>query len=103
MKMKVWVLLLVTICVGGFGAWGAGTLLRKASEGHGFQCEWGENVSITGSLKSAATCTNKAVYYYTCAKCNAMDETRTFEYGEALGHNYENGVCTRCGGEEVTE
>ena len=42
-------------------------------------------------LKSAATCTEKAVYYKSCSLCGEKD-TATFEYGEALGHAYGNGV-----------
>ena len=42
-------------------------------------------------LKSAATCTEKAVYYKSCSLCGEKD-TATFEYGEALGHAYGDGV-----------
>ena len=43
-------------------------------------------------LKSAATCTAKAVYYTSCADCglsskDTKDEA-TFEYGNALGHSF---------------
>ena len=37
-------------------------------------------------LKQAATCTEKALYYYSC-ECGEVG-TDTFEYGEALGHSY---------------
>ena len=63
-------------------------------------------------LKSAATCTAKAVYFESCTVCKKAHEEVTFEDGEALGHAYEaveevaakceaNGtkahyVCTRC-------
>ena len=50
-------------------------------------------------LKSAATCTEKAVYYKSCSLCGEKD-TATFEYGEALGHAYgddDDGKCTICG------
>ncbi len=46
-------------------------------------------------LVSEATCTQPAVYYYSC-ECGVAG-TDTFMYGEALGHKYENGVCTVCG------
>lgn len=62
-------------------------------------------------LKSAANCTNPAVYYFSCA-CGKVGE-QTFEYGTALGHNFVAGnvttqptctiqgrrtyTCTRCG------
>ena len=43
-------------------------------------------------LKSAATCTAKAVYYTSCAECGLSSKgtagEATFEYGDALGHKY---------------
>ena len=43
-------------------------------------------------LKSAATCTAKAVYYTSCTECGLSSEgtadEATFEYGNALGHKY---------------
>ena len=43
-------------------------------------------------LKSAATCTAKAVYYTSCADCGQSSkgtaDEETFEYGNALGHKY---------------
>ena len=51
-------------------------------------------------LKSAATCTAKAVYYKSCAICGEKG-TETFEYGNPLGHDYgawtsnDNGTHTR--------
>ena len=38
-------------------------------------------------LKSAATCTEKAVYYKSCTVCGEKG-TETFEYGNALEHDY---------------
>ena len=38
-------------------------------------------------LKTAATCTAKAVYYKSCAVCGAVG-TETFEYGEMLLHSF---------------
>ena len=60
-------------------------------------------------LKSAATCTKKAVYYYSC-KCGRKNK-KTFTSGKALGHSYELSLkpatagsdgsivnkCSRCG------
>ena len=42
-------------------------------------------------LKSAATCTASAVYYYSCNAC-AIKGSTTFSYGNALGHNYKSVV-----------
>ena len=43
-------------------------------------------------LKSAATCTAKAVYYTSCTECGQSSKgtknEATFEYGNALGHKY---------------
>ena len=43
-------------------------------------------------LKSAATCTAKAVYYTSCTECGLSSkgtaDEATFEYGNALGHKY---------------
>lgn len=47
-----------------------------------------QEVANESTLKSAATCTAKAVYYKTCA-CGAKSETETFEYGEPLAHTFE--------------
>ena len=41
-------------------------------------------------LSSAATCTQKAKYFYSC-KCGEKG-TETFEYGDALGHKFTNYV-----------
>ena len=45
-----------------------------------------EKVVESRYLKTAATCETKAVYFYSC-ECGEKG-TETFEYGEALGHNY---------------
>ena len=46
-------------------------------------------------LKSAATCTAKAVYYYSC-ECGEKG-TQTFEYGDKLPHEYNDSyICTNC-------
>ena len=44
-------------------------------------------------LKSEATCTAPAYYYYKCANCTAMG-TNTYSYGDATGHTYDNGTIT---------
>ncbi|MDE6586527.1 MAG: hypothetical protein K2K80_07600, partial [Clostridia bacterium] len=43
-------------------------------------------------LKSAATCTDKAVYYKSC-DCGEKG-TATFEYGQANGHSFNKEVST---------
>ena len=44
---------------------------------------------------TAATCTAAGEEQRTCNECGEIETRET----EALGHNYENGVCTRCGKE----
>ena len=44
-------------------------------------------------LKSAATCTSKAVYYKNCATCDKAG-TATFEYGSTEPHSYTKKVTT---------
>ena len=44
-------------------------------------------------LKSAATCTKAAVYYYSC-ECGKKDTSKTFTSGSALGHKWDKGTVT---------
>lgn len=48
---------------------------------------WTTDKQEEANLKSAATCTAKAVYYKTCSLCGAKG-TETFEVGTALGHEF---------------
>lgn len=43
-------------------------------------------------LKSPATCLEPAIYYQSCSKCGykSEDESRTFIFGDALGHNFKD-------------
>ena len=43
----------------------------------------------------AATCWTGPQYNYTCSACGAESEN-SFVSGDPLGHNFYNGVCTRC-------
>ena len=45
-------------------------------------------------LKSAATCTKPAVYYYSCKMCHEMGK-KTFKTGKALGHDFVAGNITK--------
>ena len=51
-----------------------------------------EQIKSPEYLKSAATCTAKAVYYTSCTECGRSSKgtknEATFEYGNALGHKY---------------
>ena len=50
------------------------------------------HIKASEYLKSAATCTAKAVYYTSCTECGLSSEgtadEATFEYGNALGHSF---------------
>ena len=39
-------------------------------------------------LKSGATCTEAAVYYYDCSRCDMHSADKTFTDGDPLGHSY---------------
>ena len=54
--------------------------------------EWNE-----GQITKMATCTEKGEKTYTCTVCG---ETKVEDI-PALGHNYVDGVCTRCGEKEA--
>ena len=49
------------------------------------------------SAVTAPTCTEKGYTTYTCS-CGS---SYVADYKDALGHNYENGKCTRCGAIEI--
>ena len=49
--------------------------------------------SYSSTIKKAATCTASGTKTYTCSKCgDSYSETIL-----ALGHNYVDGICSRCG------
>ena len=39
-------------------------------------------------LKTGATCTASAVYYYDCSRCDTHSTADTYSYGDPLGHNF---------------
>lgn len=47
-----------------------------------------EKIQDTAHLKSAATCLERAVYYYDCTYCDKISETDTYEFGDELGHDF---------------
>ncbi len=50
--------------------------------------DWGEWIT-----RKEATCTETGTRYHQCNRCHESEK----ETIPALGHHYENGVCTRCG------
>ena len=72
-----------------FGKW----TRNDGTETHTRVCSFNnEHTETENCHGGTATCTEQAV----CEKCNE-------KYGEALGHNYQGGVCTRCGTERASE
>ena len=64
---------------------------EETAIGHNFKKEIVDNAH----LKSPATCEAKAVYYYNCSRCDVISTEDTFEYGNALGHDYVGAITTR--------
>ena len=72
-----------------FGEW----IKNEGADMHTRVCSFNSEHTETENCQGGtATCTEQAV----CEKCNA-------KYGKALGHDYQNGVCTRCGEELASE
>lgn len=65
-----------------------------AALGHSF------TTKASAEEAEAATCTAPAKYYVQCDRCDAVDKTKTVASGNALGHDYKDGVCTRCGAKQ---
>ena len=56
----------------------------KSALGHDFT----EKLVDDAHLKSGATCTEAAVYYYDCSRCDMHSADKTFTDGDPLGHSY---------------
>ncbi|MBQ8298477.1 MAG: InlB B-repeat-containing protein [Clostridia bacterium] len=64
-------------------------LLKEEKLGHSYTSQ----TTTSTYLKSEATCTTKAVYYYKCVRCTEKG-TNTYEYGEPLNHSYTSQTAT---------
>lgn len=99
MKVKRWTALVVSLCMSiGFAgcggeSGGAGNNGQSGDHTHEFTVK----NTTDNYLKSAADCKSAAQYYYACS-CGAKG-TETYAHGEALGHDYKNGVCGACNDE----
>ena len=72
-----------------FGEW----IKNEGADTHTRVCSFNnEHTETENCIGGTATCIEQA----TCEKCNA-------KYGKALGHDYQGGVCTRCGTERASE
>lgn len=56
----------------------------KSALGHDFT----EKLVDDAHLKTGATCTEAAVYYYDCSRCDMHSADKTFTDGDPLGHSY---------------
>ena len=56
----------------------------KSALGHDFT----EKLVDDAHLKSGATCTESAVYYYDCSRCDTHSTADTYSYGDPLGHDF---------------
>ena len=56
----------------------------KSALGHDFT----EKLVDDAHLKTGATCTASAVYYYDCSRCNEHSTADTYSYGDPLGHDF---------------
>ena len=65
------------------------TTYDECANGHDFTSQ----TTTSTYLKSAATCTDKAVYYYKCSRCTVKG-TNTYESGSALGHDFTSQTTT---------
>ena len=66
--------------------------LDAAEESTAGPCDFTDKIVSDAYLKTAASCTSPATYYYACSTCGVsakgIDETKTYTDGEALGHKY---------------
>lgn len=79
--------------------WGTATCTEAAvctrcgtSSGTVIGHDFTEQVIDAAHLKSEATCTAKAVYYYDCSRCSEISTDKTFEYGDVLGHKFDDSI-----------
>ena len=56
----------------------------KSALGHDFT----EKLVDDAHLKTGATCTEAAVYYYDCSRCDTHSTADTYSYGDPLGHDF---------------
>ena len=60
----------------------------KSALGHDFT----EKLVDDAHLKTGATCSASAVYYYDCSRCDTHSTDKTFESGDPLGHDFTEKV-----------
>ena len=66
---------------------GKGIFAKSVKKTYTITHTYVNDTTVTGALKSKATCTKKAVYYKSCSKCKELG-TGTFESGNPAAHAY---------------
>ena len=69
-------------------AYDANDRFLKSALGHDFT----EKLVDDAHLKTGATCTEAAVYYYDCSRCDTHSTADTYSYGDPLGHDFTEKV-----------
>ena len=69
-------------------AYGTNDRFLKSALDHDFT----EKLVDDAHLKTGATCTASAVYYYDCSRCDTHSTTDTYSYGDPLGHDFTEKV-----------
>lgn len=64
----------------------------KTETGKALGHDYSKKTITSQYLKSSATCTTPATYYYACSRCGAKG-TSTYTYGKALGHDLRSREC----------
>jgi len=72
-----------------YAHWTEYTCEQGNPDGHDFTSQ----TATSTYLKSAATCTTPAVYYYKCSRCTVAG-TSTYTSGSSLGHDYTSKTAT---------
>ena len=80
--MKKKLVAIISVCVLAIAIGGVAFMLLGGEDPHVHTFD--QQSTLETYLSTNATCTQKAVYYYSCA-CGEKGTT-TFEYGNALGH-----------------
>lgn len=94
-KSKKFLALFLTLCMV-VGTLSTAAIAVEEGDTDGTEPAACEHVWDEGTVTKEPTCTEAGEMTFTCTLCEEKD----VRVVEALGHSYENGVCTVCGAEE---
>lgn len=94
-KSKKFLALFLTLCMV-VGTMSTAAIAVEEGDTDGTEPAACEHVWDEGTVTKEPTCTEAGEMTFTCTLCEEKD----VRVVEALGHSYENGVCTVCGAEE---